>query len=61
MLGTSRLTIARAINQRGNKGNEGEFFFWTNFGKLNFENFQRKKNQNNVGVRNHAHSYDGPV
>ena len=33
------------------------------FGKLNLEeNFQRKKNnQNIVGIRNRAHSFDEPV
>ena len=35
VLGTGRLTIARAI--------VFFFFVWTRFGKLNFENFQRKK------------------
>ena len=38
------------------------FVFWTRFGKLNLENFQRKKKKKNiVGIRTHAHSFNGPV
>ena len=44
LLGTGRLTIAHAIYLRGDKGGEGEYFiFWTRFGKLNLENFKRKR------------------
>ena len=52
MLGTGRLTIARGI---------GRNFFWTRFGKLNLEIFQRKKKKNIVGIRTHAHSFNRPV
>ena len=40
MLGTGRLSIARAIGQIFFGGGGGG---WTRFGKMNLENFQRKK------------------
>ena len=50
VLGTGRLTIARAI---------GQIF---GGGKMNLENFQRKKKKKNiVGIRTHAHSFNSPV
>ena len=54
VLGTGRLTIARAI---------GKFFFGGGGGgKMNLENFQRKKKKKNiVGIRTHAHSFNSPV
>ena len=51
VLGTGRLTIARAI----------VCFFWTRFGKLNLEKIFRGKKKNIVGIRTHAHSFNGPV
>ena len=51
VLGTCRLTIACAI---------GKFFLGG--GKMNVENFQRKKKLiNNVAIRTHAHSFNSPV
>ena len=50
MLDAGRLTITRAIYQRGDDILEVEL-----------DNFQRKKKKNIVGIRTHAHSFDRPV
>ena len=50
----------RSIDDRARYWANFFFYYLTRFGKLNLENFQRKKT-NIVLIRTHAHSFDGPV
>ena len=52
MLGTGRLTIARAI---------GRILILGEVWEVEFRKFSEKKNESIVGIRTHAHSFDGPV
>ena len=52
VLGTGRLTIARAI---------GNFFFCGEDELRKFSEEKKKKKKNNVAVRTHAHSFNSPV